>query len=282
MKFTQKKSSFLIPDGKELSEALPRTTHLAIAAHQDDLEILAYHGISTCFRNPDKHFTGVVVTDGKGSQRKGPYENCSDDEMIEIRRQEQEKAARLGEYTALFQLSHPSSAVKTSEQENIVSELLQILQATQPNTVYLHNLADKHDTHVAVATSALKALRQLPSSQRPQKTYGVEVWRDLDWLPDDKKQMLDAGKHPNLSQALMGVFDSQMTGWKRFDLGTLGRRAANATFSETHGTETSNALTYAMDLQPLIENHDLSPIDYTLAMIRSFEGDVKERLEKFI
>ena len=38
-----------VPDGLPPAAALARTTHLAIAAHQDDIEIMAYHGIAECF-----------------------------------------------------------------------------------------------------------------------------------------------------------------------------------------------------------------------------------------
>ena len=35
-------SDFWIPQNFDLSEALGQTTHLAIGAHQDDLEFMAY------------------------------------------------------------------------------------------------------------------------------------------------------------------------------------------------------------------------------------------------
>ena len=34
-----------VPDGFPVDVALSRTTHLAVSAHQDDIEIMAYHGI---------------------------------------------------------------------------------------------------------------------------------------------------------------------------------------------------------------------------------------------
>src|SRR3990170_4629582 len=55
-----------VPDGLPVEAALARTTHLGIGAHQDDLEIMAIHGILSCFHQKDHWFTGVVVTDGGG------------------------------------------------------------------------------------------------------------------------------------------------------------------------------------------------------------------------
>ena len=62
-----------ISDGTEETQALARTTHLCIAAHEDDIEFMAYAPIAECFGKKDKWFCGVVVTDGAGSPRSGLY-----------------------------------------------------------------------------------------------------------------------------------------------------------------------------------------------------------------
>ena len=74
-----------IPDGSPEKEALARTTHLAIGAHQDDLEIMAIDGILQCYQQGAKWFTGVVVTSGAGSPRAGLYANYTDKEMRSVR-----------------------------------------------------------------------------------------------------------------------------------------------------------------------------------------------------
>ena len=51
-----------IPDNTPLREALARTTQLAIGAHADDVEILAYHGIAACYENAGQWFSGVIVS----------------------------------------------------------------------------------------------------------------------------------------------------------------------------------------------------------------------------
>ena len=45
MKFSLESAELYIPDGVEESTALSRTTHLCVAAHQDDIEIMAYDGV---------------------------------------------------------------------------------------------------------------------------------------------------------------------------------------------------------------------------------------------
>ena len=49
MQFHNSNTDFFVPDGASPEAALARTTHLCIAAHQDDIEIMAYHGIAECF-----------------------------------------------------------------------------------------------------------------------------------------------------------------------------------------------------------------------------------------
>src|SRR5512140_1372216 len=110
--FTRKTAEVFVPDGRPVAEALARTTHLAVSAHQDDLEIMAVSAILDCFQREDRWFTGVVVTDGRGAPRDGLYKDCSDEAMRVVRFKEQKKAAVVGEYAAQVLLDHPSRAVK--------------------------------------------------------------------------------------------------------------------------------------------------------------------------
>ena len=68
-----------IGDGTEEDRAFARTTHLAIAAHQDDVEFMAYAPIAACFGREDAWFSAIVVTDGAGSPRSGPYAGYTDE-----------------------------------------------------------------------------------------------------------------------------------------------------------------------------------------------------------
>ena len=97
MKLNNENATVFFPDG---NEELGRTTHLAISAHHDDIELMAMHGVLECFGKKDKWFTGVVVTDGAGSPRNGLYADYTDEEMKAVRVVEQEKAAFVGEYAA--------------------------------------------------------------------------------------------------------------------------------------------------------------------------------------
>ena len=270
-----------IPDGREEKTAISRTTHLAISAHQDDIEFMAYAPIAECFGAPDKWFGAIVVTDGAGSPRSGLYADYTDEQMKKVRIVEQKKAACVGEYGFLAMLGHPSKEVKDAGNPKIVEELADLIRRAKPKYLYTHNLADKHETHVATALKVIAALRTLSPEERPEKVYGCEVWRDLDWMCDDEKVYLDCGAHPNLMRALSAVFDSQIAGGKRYDLAAEGRRLANATFSASHACDTYSALNYAMDLTPLMDD-TVEISAYVTGFIDRFKASVKENIERFL
>lgn len=272
-------ADIFVPDSTDVSDALGRTTHLAVGAHQDDLEIMAAHGIVECFQQPARWFTGVVVSDGSGGAPALPPREQKSEEVTARRRSEQRKAAFVGEYAAVVQLGHPSSAVKDRVQADVVvRDLVQVLEATSPEVLYTHNLADKHDTHVAVALRVLAACQQLPAESRPRRVIGCEVWRDLDWLCDPDKLVMAVDGREHLHAALLGVFDSQIAGGKRYDLATAGRRRAHATYFESHDSDQHSALIWGMDLTPLLTGGD--PAELVQRYIARFEAEVSGRIQR--
>lgn len=286
MNFSRPAADIFVTDsgpsvGFALAAALARTTHLCVAAHQDDIEIMAHQGIAECYERSDKFFTGVVVTDGAGSPRAGRYAALSDSEMQATRREEQRRAAALGKYNLQIQLGHPSADVKIPGHTGVRADLAAIFTGCLPEVIYLHQPADKHDTHVAVLMRCLEAVRALPREKRPRRVLGCEVWRDLDWLVDADKVALDSGARPELAAELLKCFDSQIAGGKRYDLATLGRRAANATFHASHATDKLSAVTWAMDLTPLVNDETLSVVDFTSGHIERLRADVAARLRRF-
>jgi LmbE family N-acetylglucosaminyl deacetylase len=280
MKFNQDLAELFIPDGLTPEKALRRTTHIAISAHLDDIEIMAVEPILRCFQSSDFWFSAIVMSDGRSSPRDDLYKDYSDDEMRVVRIKEQKKAAFLGEYAALMLLDYPTKVIKDPEDTRTVEDLLLGFNAMNPQFVYTHNLADKHDTHVSTALRVIEALRRLPPARRPEKLFGCEVWRSLDWLLDSDKVAFDVSMHENLQSALLGVYDSQICGGKRYDLATMGRRKANATYFETHDVDTYDGLSFGMDLTPLIVD-DKRPInDFVQEHITRFAHAVADSLTR--
>lgn len=281
MNFSSPAADVYVPDGSSLAAALKRTTHLCLAAHQDDIEIMAYHGIAECYGRRDRWFTGVVLTDGSGSPRAGKFARHTDEQMKAVRRQEQRRAAKLGQYSAAIQLAHPSTVVKSAKSAVVRVDLAALFAACPAKVVYLHNPADKHDTHVACFLRCLEALRALPKARRPKQVLGCEVWRNLDWLVDTDKVLLDDSARPALAAKLIGAFQSQIAGGKRYDRAIAGRRLANATFHTSHATDAASAVTWAIDLTPLVNDPKLSIEQFTLAHLDRLRGDVAARIKKF-
>jgi LmbE family N-acetylglucosaminyl deacetylase len=280
MKFHLDSAEIFVPAGAPVEQALAQTTYLCIAAHQDDIEIMAAQPILECFQKEDRWFTGVVVTDGRGSPRDSLYREYTDDAMRAIRFREQRKAAYVGEFSAQVMLDFPSAVVKDASRKEPVEDIVNLLCAAKPQVVYTHNLTDKHDTHVAVALRVVEAVRRLDQADRPARLVGCEVWRSLDWMVDPDKVLMNFSNHENLQLALLGVFDSQIAGGKRYDLASMGRRRANATYFESHDVDVTSGLSYAMDMTPLINDSDLDPVIFVREFIQRFAQDVDSRIRR--
>ncbi len=281
MKFNKPNALVFIPDNKPEAEAFARTTVMGIGAHQDDLEIMCFQGILDCFGRDDAWFHGVVVTNGAGSARTGLYAQYTDEQMQAVRKLEQKKAAYVGEYGAMTMLDYTSGEVKDGSSRLVIEELKELIRQSRPKVIFTHNLADKHETHIGVALRVIAALRELGPEYRPEKIYGCEVWRNLDWMNDSEKCYFDVHEHPSIAAAVLGVHDSQIAGGKRYDLATTGRRLANATYAESHGTDTTDQLAIAMNLLPVLEDPNLDLNAYVQGYIRRFSEDVAAKLTKF-
>mgnify|MGYP000152990661 FL=1 len=282
MKLNKSTAEYFVFDNATLDKAIERTTHMAVAAHQDDIEIMAYDGIQKCFGKEDLWFTAVVVTNGAGSPRNGIYQKYTDEDMKRIRKMEQKKAAFVGEYGFLAMLDYESAEVKDKHNREPVEDLKQIISMARPKVIYTHNLADKHSTHVAVALKLISALRELPEEIRPEKLYGCEVWGKLDWINDEEKVVFNVSDHPNIAQSLLGVFDSQICGGKRYDKAVLGNRQSNATFLSAYDVDMCSSAIYAMDLTPLIRDENMDIAEYLRGYIDGFAQSVTEKINKML
>lgn len=278
MELFNQHTQIMVPDHTDNEDALARTTVLCIAAHQDDTEIMAYHGIGQCYGKNDEWFTSVIATNGAGSPRTGLYEKYTNEQMCALRAKEQNNAAIVGDYAAQIQLGYTSVQVKDPNQYDLTNDLEMIIEACRPQIVLTHNLADRHETHVCTALRTIHALQQVTESARPQKVYAMEVWRGLDWLDDSDKLVFDTSMHPNIANAVVGVFDSQISGGKRYDLAVMGRRRANATFLASHGVDQVEEASYGMDITELMTS-DMDPCTFIAQKIDTFKNDVISKIK---
>jgi LmbE family N-acetylglucosaminyl deacetylase len=245
-----------IPDGTPWEAAAARVTHLVVAAHADDVELMAWHAVL--------HAEGLAAAIVTGGGDRG------------TRLLEQKRAASRGNYAAVIWLDHASADVKRAACPALASDLRAVLSSLRAREVYTHNLADKHDTHVAVAMHTVQALRANPSSV--ERVLGCEVWRALDWLQAEDKVALDVSAAEDRLMPLIGEFGSQIAGAKRYDLAAAGRKRANATFLDSHAVDRATAMEYAMDLTPLVRDPALDVTRWTLQLVERFARDVEARL----
>jgi hypothetical protein len=266
----EQRADIFVPGGGDWRGALGSVTHLAIGAHPDDCEFMAFPGIEECRQGGGK-FGAVVLTDGAGSVGGGH-------DLRAARRLEQRAAAELGGYAVAVQLDLSSEHLKNPEDQNASALLAEIFAQACPRIVYTHNPCDRHDTHVAACLRVIEALRAVPPDHQPQKVYGCEVWRDLDWLCGSDRLRLDCGTDEKFASSLNAVFRSQIEGGKRYDLAVIGRRRAQATFDDPHAADSAAMVTLAMDLTPLVADPHLSISDFALMAVDRFREDVRARL----
>lgn len=261
-----------IPNEFDAAKALGRTTHMAIGAHPDDLEIMAIHGIGTCYERKDKWFSGVVVTDGANSPRHGKYEKLSDKQMRDLRLDEQERAAQVGDYSALICLDLQSKTVKGKHNKTLVADLAKTIARAQPDVLYTHNLFDAHATHTSVALHVIAAVRSLPEAERPKALYGCEVWRGLDWLPRAFRRELDISPYETLLADLIACFPSQLAS-KRYDVATAGRKRAHATYGDHRVGDGATSVDVMLDMGPLLVNPELDVRAFAVTVLSEFSKE---------
>lgn len=249
-------------------------TELVVVAHQDDIEIGVPQAIIKGYQSDKYGMVGVVCADGSGSPRSGKFATMTNEEMMKVRRLEQIKAAEIGDYSALVMLNYTSGQLKDRNNADPKNDIKEIILNYKPETMYIHNLADKHPTHVGVAVNCIKALRELPKEARPKKLYGCEVWRNLDWLSDDEKVFFDLTGYEQLMRDVLDVYESQIAGGKEYCTAAIGRRAGNATFSASHGVDVAEHVAYGMDLTILIEDDSIDPKQYIVGKIMDFANDL--------
>ena len=281
MKFINSGADIHVPDGLDSEAALKRTTYMSIAAHQDDCEIMAYHAIAQCYDSDVDWYSAVILTDGGGSPRSGIYAGYTNEQIHIKRSAEQRVAADVGKYASVVQLAYSSEEVRTTKQDIIEEELVGILKIAQPKYMFIHNPADRHETHFGACMRALYAIRKLPEEYRPEKVYGMEVWRSLDWLSASDRLIFDTSKYPEVERGVITAFESQCTPLKRFDSAAIGRRLGNATFQAPRDNDITDSCNIGVDLTPLIQNPGLDIRQFTLAFIKRFNDEVNNMLVKF-
>ena len=185
----------------------------------------------------------------------------------------------MGDYAAILQLAHPSAEIRGASRQALTSDLLQILSSAKPKVLYLHNPADRHETHLAVLLACLDALRQLPPTDRPAEIYGCEVWGDLDWVPAKQVVRLPCPAPADFGPSLLRVFRSQVDG-KRYDLAAAGRRRAQATFADAYTPDQAEEVVLALDLKPLVENSKLTLAEFVTCLTGEFQKQTLERIRR--
>lgn len=263
------------------ADACQKTTHLAIGAHQDDVEIMAMSGILECFGISHNWFSSVTLSTGTGKNRKDIYRTLSDDELKDVRVEEQKKAAIIGNYAVSISMKYQTQEIRMLD-SNALEDIKSIILMMKPRIIFMHSPFDNYDTHVAACILTLKALQEVREEYIPERLLGCEVWGSLDWLPTKFKVYLPVQDRENIINACMGVYDSQIYGGKRYDLGVNSRLQSNAVFSLDSKYGYEKKVAFAINLKPLIWKDLNGVLDFIDVVIDSYRKDVLFNLKKIL
>lgn len=283
MDFSKQSAEVYIPDGASLETAFGRTESLCIAAHPDDIEIMAVPGILEAHRAGGWKFFGIIATDGVGTLRGAQYAALGTEEVCALRVREAKEAALLGRYSGLALLHHESAEIKDACASAPSEDLKALLRTLRPRAIHLHNPFDRHDVHVAVCLRSIAAIRAVAAETgwKPEAVYGGENRRGLGWLVHCDRLVLPVDDPDAFSDRLLHTFRSQNVGVRQFDQAVRGRRIGNATWEEGQEIHCEHELALAVDLLPLIEDPSIPVCEFVRHTIERFRADVMSRLERF-
>ncbi len=198
--------------------------------------------------------------------------------MLAIRAGEQRRAAVMGGYSAVAQLGFDSGALD-SDAARVEAVLTELIEIARPEIVYVHSPFDRHPTHVAACLRAIAALRAATAGATPARVLGVEVWGSLDWLPH--RVALDVSDRPQLRDALLGVYGSQIRGGKPLPDAQAARALANAIFDSPElppPDARPDGVTFAVDLTTLVREAGGSVSDFVEEQLGTFTSETIARL----
>lgn len=255
-----------------------KISHLAIGAHPDDVEIFAFNAIQQCYKSEDKHFAAVICSNGSGAPAYGKFKEKSKNEIVQIRNEEQQKAAQIGQYTGLVHFNQESETLKQGNAV-FIKDLKVLLEFLKPEYIYTHSPFDDHKTHRCTLRACLQALKMIEDKSWLKGLFACEVWGSLDWLPKQYKYVLGENKSEDLQMRLLECFYSQNIGsQKRYDLGTIGRKLGNATFFESDKGNQYTHQSYAIDLSSVIKQDNVDVSNYCSQIVSDYHESIKSKL----
>lgn len=243
--------------------------YLCIAAHQDDIEMIALHGISQCFRNgyrmANKNFHGATLV--------------KPEKDYERRINEQEVAAVVGRYETIKNFEFDDLLEVRSRHDVVIVAVSRLVLKTRPRFIYTHSPFDIHGAHVGAMFCVVEAIKRAMrnSDWRPEKVYGVELWGSLDWLPEKFKETLILENCKRLSEDLLSSFESQNTD-RDYTGGFFARTKSNGVFSFLKNGERSTPRTFAIDLMPLCKGMRIE--DFIHVVVEESKNNIIGRITR--
>lgn len=234
---------------------------LVIAPHPDD-DVLGVGGYMVKAAQEGKKVFTIYITDGAGSPRLD--KKISDTEMASLREREAIGALRVLKAKGAFFL-RLKSAELIEKSTNVKETLSNIVNFLWPDIIFIPAPYERHKTHLICTRLCLEALRI--SQVKINHLLGYSLWGNF-W---GGHRRIIADITPFIKDKVQAVLahGSQLA-YKNYHQGILGKNNYEAIFWESHGVQKINFAEIFLDMNILLQNPDLSLVDFIRQDMEAF------------
>lgn len=202
----QARSDSVFPEARHFATDIEKRNVMVLAPHPDD-EAIGAGGTLLANRNVGSRITVVFLTDGSGGRQ--------DSDLVATRKAEAITIAEQYGFNSEF-LNAPDT--RLSGQDDVVSQLADLIRTTKPEQIFLPSFFEKHVDHFASNFVALAAIAEADTPDID--LLGYEVWNniinpnyfvDTTEFAQEKRSMLNLYVTPMQETDYIALSDSRGT-----------------------------------------------------------------------
>jgi len=264
MKGNSWKEKFIaIQEGKSPDDFRGRKDNMVVISPHPDDDILGAGGVMIEAAEKGRAVFSVIVTDGRGSPRKGPP--ISDEDMVALRQKESMAALKVVGAAGGFYFRRKSFDLQGEGGKEVEKDLKDLFEWLTPGEVYLPAPYERHKTHQKVTRLTLAVLR---SSTAPRPfLFGYSLWGGF--FGEKKRVARDITPFVRKKVEAVLAHATQIA-YKNYQQGILGKNNAEAIFWESQEVQKATFVETFLDMTEFLEHKDLSLEDFIRQDVETF------------
>jgi LmbE family N-acetylglucosaminyl deacetylase len=252
-----------LQEGKSLNDCRGRKDNMVVISPHPDDDILGAGGVMIEAAEKGRAVFSVIVTDGRGSPRKGPP--ISDEDRVALRQKESMAALKVAGAAGGFYLLKRSSELEGEEGTGVERDLRELFESLRPSEVFLPAPYERHRTHIRCTRLTLEALRS--SAWLRPSLLGYSLWGSF--FGEKKRVLRDIT--PFIRKKVEAVLaHATQIAYKNYQQGILGKNNAEAIFWESQEVQKATFVETFLDMTELLEHKDLSLEDFIRQDVEAF------------